>query len=90
MTDQAGRDSALLESHPESQQRDKDQGEPHQGAGEDDYQLEGRDQLEWEGGVWPEYEYYNNHYYIKGDQNLFYILLCQKPQSNVKEESARH
>ena len=54
MTDQACGDSGLLESHPEAQQRDENQEETEEGAGEDDHQLEGRDQVEWEGGVWPE------------------------------------
>ena len=56
MTDQACGDSGLLESHPEAQQRDEDQAEAEKGAGEDDHQLEGGDQVEWEGGVWPEYD----------------------------------
>ena len=54
MTDQASRDSGLLEGDPEPEERDQDQEEPHQGAGEDDHQLEGRDQVKWQGGVWPE------------------------------------
>ena len=54
MTDQTRRDSGLLESDPDPQERDEDKEESHQGAGDDDHQLEGGYQVKWEGGVWPE------------------------------------